>query len=80
MAGEQHLMLKDKSISDSIAVRMTKPMAVEQDRLLKRIRTGKRGPPVYQGTEEPEAMADEHTENLLKQIIKGLDRPVARRV
>ena len=73
-------MLKDKSISDSIAVRMTKPMAVEQDRLLKRIRTGKRGPPVYQGTEEPEAMADEHTENLLKQIIKGLDRPVARRV
>ena len=75
LAAEQHLILKDKSIPDSIAVRMTKPMAAEQDRLVKRIRTGKRGPPVYQGTEEPEGMADGPTENLLKQIIKGLDRP-----
>ena len=70
-----HLILKDKSILDSIAVRMTKPMAAEQDRLVKRIRTGKRGPPVYQGTKEPEGTADGPTENLLKQIIKGLDRP-----
>lgn len=77
LAAEQHLILKDKSIPDSIAVRMTKPMATEQDRLVKRIRTGKRGPPVYQGTEEPEGMADGPTENLLKQIIKGLDRPAA---
>ena len=77
LAAEQHLILKDKSIPDGIAVRMTKPMAVEQDRLVKRIRTGKRGPPVYQGTEEPEGMADGPTENLLKQIIKGLDRPAA---
>ena len=77
LAAEQHLILKDKSIPDSIAVRMTKPLAAEQDRLVKRIRTGKRGPPVYQGTEEPEGMADGPTENLLKQIIKGLDRPAA---
>ena len=77
LAAEQHLILKDKSIPDSIAVGMTKPMAVEQDRFVKRIRTGKRGPPVYQGTEEPEGMADGPTENLLKQIIKGLDRPAA---
>ena len=77
LAAEQHLILKDKSIPDSIAVRMTKPMAVEQDRLVKRIRTGKRGPPVYQGTEEAEGMADGPTENLLKQTIKGLDRPAA---
>ena len=75
LAAEQHLILKDKCIPDSIAVRMTKPMAVEQDRLVKRIRTGKRGPTVYQGTEEPEGMADGPTENLLRQIIKGLDRP-----
>jgi len=54
---------------------MTKLMAVKKDRLVKRIRTGKRGPPVYQGTKEPEGMADGPTENLLKQIIKGLDRP-----
>jgi len=80
LAAEQHLILKDKSILDSIAVRMTKPMAVEQDRLVKRIRMGKRGPPVYQGTEEPEGMADGPTENLLKQIIKGLDRPAAAAV
>ena len=71
----EHLILKDKSILDSIAVRMMKPMAAQQDRLVKRIRTGKRGPPVYQGTKEPEGMADGPTENLLKQIIKGLDRP-----
>ena len=77
LAAEQHLILKDKSIPDGIAVRMTKPLAAEQDRLVKRIRTGKRGPPVYQGTEEPEGMADGPTENLLKQIIKGLDRPAA---
>jgi len=77
LAAEQHLILKDKSIPDSIAVRMTKPMAVEQDRLVKRIRTGKSGPLVYQGTEEPEGMADGPTENLLKQIIKELDRPAA---
>ena len=77
LAAEQHLILKDKSIPDGIAVRMTKPLAAEQDRLVKRIRTGKRGPPVYQGTEEPEGMADGPTENLLKQIIKGLERPAA---
>ena len=77
LAAEQHLILKDKSIPGSIAVRMTKRMAAEQDRLVKRIRTGKRGPPVYQGTEEPEGMADGPTENLLKQIIKGFDRPAA---
>jgi len=70
LAAEQHLILKDKSIPDSIAVRMTKPMAAEQDRLVKRIHTGKRGPPVYQGTEEPKGMADGPTEYLLKQIIK----------
>jgi len=75
LAAEQHLILKDKSIPDSIAVRMTKPMAAEQVRLVKRIHTGKRGPPVYQGTEEPKGMADGPTEYLLKQIIKGLDRP-----
>jgi len=41
LAAEQHLILKDKSIPDSIAVRMMKPMAVEQDRLVKHIRKGK---------------------------------------
>jgi len=71
----EHLILKDKCIPDSIAVRMIKPMAAEQDQLVKRIRTGKRGPPVYQGTKEPEGMADGPTENVLKQIIKGLNRP-----
>ena len=75
LAAEQHLILKDKSIPPSIAVNMTKPLASEQTKLVKRIRTGKGGPTVYQGTEESEGMADGPTENLLKQIIKGLDRP-----
>ena len=37
MAAEQQLILEDKSIPDSLAVRMVKPMALEQGRLVKRV-------------------------------------------
>ena len=74
LAAEQHLILKDKRIPDSLAVKMTKPMALEQARLVKRVRTGSAGPTVYKNTEEPEGMADEPIESMLRQIIKGVKK------
>ena len=70
LAAEEHLILKDKRIPDSMAVKMTKPLSSEQGRLVKRIRTGKTGPMTFQGTEEPEGMVDAPVERLLKEIIK----------
>ena len=70
LAAEEHLILKDKRIPDSMAIKMTKPLSSEQGRLIKRIRTGKTGPLTFQGTEEPEGMVDAPVERLLKEIIK----------
>ena len=70
LAAEEHLILKDKRIPDSMAIKMTKPLSSEQGRLVKRIRTGKTGPMTFQGTEEPEGMVDAPVERLLKEIIK----------
>ena len=47
LAAEQQLILDDKSIPDSLAVRMVKPMALEQGRLVKRVRTGTAQPTTY---------------------------------
>jgi len=77
LAAEEDLILKDKRIPASMAVKMTKPMANEEVKLVKRIRTGIRGTPTYQGTTEPEGMADAPVERLLKQIIKGVNQPPA---
>lgn len=74
LAAEEHLILKDKRIPDSMAVKITKPLASEQGRLVKRLRTGKTGPLTYQGTEEPEGMVDAPVETLLKQIVKGVKK------
>ena len=74
LAAEQHLILKDKRIPDSLAVKMTKPMALEQAQLVKRVRTGSAGPTVYKSTEEPEGMADGPIESMLRQIIKGVKK------
>ena len=57
LAAEQ-LILDDKSIPDSLAVRMVKPMALEQGRLVKRVRTGTAQPTAYAAVEEPEGMVD----------------------
>ena len=51
LAAEEHLILNDKRIPDSMAVKMSKPLSSEQDRLVKRIRTGKTGPVTFRGTE-----------------------------
>ena len=72
MAAERHLILKDKNIPDSMAVKMIKPLSLEQRRLVKRVRTGTAGPTVYKSIEEPEGMADGPVENMLKKVIKGL--------
>ena len=70
LAAEQQLILEDKSIPDSLAVRMVKPMALQQGRLVKRVRTGTAQPAKYEGTEEPEGMADAPIERLLKDIVE----------
>ena len=70
LAAEQQLILEDKSIPDSLAVRMVRPMALEQGRLVKRVRTGTAQPASYEGIEEPEGMVDAPIERLLKDIIK----------
>ena len=70
LAAEEHLILNDKRIPDSMAVKMSKPLSSEHGRLVKRIRTGKTGPLTFRGTEEPEGMVDAPVERLLKEIIK----------
>ena len=68
LAAEKHLILSNRKIPDATAVRMTKPLAREQARLTKRIRTGTRIPA---GAGMPsEAMVDSPLENLLKKIIE----------
>lgn len=47
VAAQEHLILKDKRIPASMAVKMTKPLALEEGKLLKRIRTGVTGTPTY---------------------------------
>ena len=71
LAAEQHFILKTKNIPDSMAVRITKPMALEQGRLVKRVRTGTAAPTQYEGVEEPEGPVDAPLERLLKQVIKA---------
>ena len=70
LAAEEHLILKDKRIPASVAMKMVKPLSSEQGRLVKRIRTGKTGPMTFLGTEEPEGMVDAPVERLLKEILK----------
>ena len=68
LAAEKHLILTNRKIPDATAVRMTKPLAREQARLTKRIRTGTRIPA---GAGMPsEAMVGSPLENLLKKIIE----------
>ena len=72
LAAEKHLILKNRKIPDALAVRMVKPLAREQVRLTKRIRTGGI-PPEGAGAPDPdeqEAMVDAPLENLLKRILK----------
>ena len=72
LAAEKHLILKNRKIPDALAVRMVKPLAREQVRLTKRIRTGGI-PPEGAGAPDPdeqEAMVDAPLESLLKKLVK----------
>ena len=70
LAAEKHLILKNPKISNATAVKMVKPLARDQVRLTKRIRTGGI-PPEGVGTPDPdEALVDAPLESLLKQLIK----------
>jgi len=77
LAAEQHLIMNNSNIPPSMAVKMVKPMAREQGKLVKRLRTGTSGPITYLGTAEPEGMVDAPVENLLKQILKGVKQEPA---
>ena len=68
LAAENHLILSNRKIPDATAVRMTKPLAREQVRLTKRIRTGTRIPAGAGMLSE--AMVDSPFKNLLKKIIE----------
>ena len=71
LAAEKHLIFKNRKIPPATAVKMVQPLAREQLRLTKRIRTG--GAPTTTGVgapDEDEAMVDSPLENLLKKIIK----------
>ena len=68
LAAEKHLILSNPKIPDATAVRMTKPLAREQARLTKQIRTGTRIPAGAGMLSE--AMVDSPLENLLKKIIE----------
>ena len=63
LAAEEHLLLNDKRIPDSMAIKMIKPLASERKRLVKRIRTDAAGPIAYRGTEEPEGIVDTPAES-----------------
>ena len=70
LAAEKHLILKNPKIPDSIAVKMAKPLARQQARLTKRIRTGGVPTAGVGAPDEDEAMLDAPLEALLKRLIK----------
>ena len=77
LGATEHAILNEKSIPDSMAVLMTKPLASQRRNLTKRLRTGISGTSSSYGTtqDEPEAMVDAPTEALLKRILKGATTP-----
>ena len=70
LAAEKHMILKNPKIPSATAVRMVKPLAREQARLTKRIRSGATPTVGVGAPNEDEAMVDSSLETLLKQIIK----------
>jgi len=71
LGAEKQLILGNPTIPDATAVKMAKPLAREQTRLTKRIRTGG-APRAGVGAPAPDEEAlDSPLENLLKQVIKS---------
>ena len=70
LAAEKHLILKNPKIPSATAVKMIKPLAREQVRLPKQIRTGGIPPEGVDAPDPDEAMVDAPLESLLKQLIR----------
>ena len=71
LGAEEHVILGDKSILDSLAVKMTAPLARERFKLAKRLRTGV----TSSSAPEPEALADAPVVALLKQLLTPKQEP-----
>lgn len=68
---QEHLILRNKKIPDSIAVKMIKPMALRRRNLTKRLKTGLGSTAGSYGeaAEEPEAEINTPAEALIKHLI-----------
>ena len=65
LGAEEHVILQDKSIPDSLAIKMAAPLARERFKIAKRLRTG----PSDSATPEPEDLTDTPVEALLRQLL-----------
>ncbi len=77
LAAESHLLLNDKSIPDSMAVKMVKPLARERVRLTKRLRdfsTSASSGDVAEEDSEKGSLTSDTFDAMLKQIIKNTSR------
>ena len=79
MAAESHLILHDKSIPDSIAIKKIKPLAHQRGRLTKRIRqigplSSNSGDVVKEEEEEEGDLVKGPLETMFKQLIKNASR------
>ena len=77
LGAAEHVILEDRSIPDSMAVKIIQPLARTRRNLTKRLKTGASGASDTYGVtaEEPEAMVDTPAEALVKRLIKGQQTP-----
>ena len=76
LAAESHLILRDKSIPDSIAIKKIKPLARQRGRLTKRIRqigplSSNSGDVIEEEEEEEGDLVKGPLETMFKQLIKN---------
>lgn len=78
-AADRQLILQDPTISDSLALALTKPKARQVRKLTRRIRTGSTAtsttPPALADDDE-DAMLNSPVENTLKKILKLAEKNV----
>ena len=77
LGATEHVILEDRSIPDSMAVKIIQPLMRSRRNLTKRLKTGASGASNTYGVtaEEPEAMVDTPAEALVKRLIKGQQTP-----
>lgn len=78
LAAEQHLILEDKNIPDSMARSNRKTDGFAAGMLRETCTNGKKAAPSqYEGVEKPKEMADAPAERVLKEITRGVQQPQA---